>query len=71
MKKNRNNTQHEKINNPVAKYAHQFNKPKVFADKTRYQRKAKHPNKEVFKRDLWQSILKTFLCGAFNTFALN
>lgn len=30
------------IKNPVAKFAHQFNKAQVFADKRRYQRQAKH-----------------------------
>ena len=33
--------------NPVAKFAHQFNKAKVFADKTEYRRKAKHAKQEV------------------------
>jgi len=34
------------LKNPVAKFAYQFNKAKVFKDKTKYQRKAKH--KESF-----------------------
>jgi hypothetical protein len=33
--------------NPVAKFAHQFNKALVFADKTGYRRKAKHPKQEA------------------------
>lgn len=36
------------IKNPVAKFAHQFNKAHVFKDKTKYQRKAKHKGKEPF-----------------------
>lgn len=36
------------IKNPVAKFAHQFNKAQVFKDKTKYQRKAKHKGKEPF-----------------------
>ena len=34
------------LSNPVAKFAYHFNKAKVFKDKTKYQRKAKH--KESF-----------------------
>jgi hypothetical protein len=36
------------IKNPVAKYAHQFNKAKVFKDKTQYQRHGKHKGREPF-----------------------
>ncbi|NOR68421.1 MAG: hypothetical protein GQ532_01780 [Methylomarinum sp.] len=36
------------INNPVAKFAFQFNKAKTFKDKTKYQRTAKHKGKEPF-----------------------
>ncbi len=36
------------IKNPVAKFAHQFNKAQVFKDKTKYQRNAKHKGKEPF-----------------------
>ncbi len=35
-------------NNPVAKFAHRFNKAQVFADKRQYQRKAKHRGLEPF-----------------------
>ena len=31
-----------KAKNLVAKYAHQFNRSKVFKDRTQYQRKPKH-----------------------------
>ncbi|MFZ2726314.1 MAG: hypothetical protein WAX77_08700 [Methylococcaceae bacterium] len=33
--------------NPVAKFAHSFNKSLVFADKTQYRRNAKHKKQEV------------------------
>ncbi len=36
------------INNPVAKFAHRFNKAQVFTDKRQYQRKAKHKGLEPF-----------------------
>lgn len=36
------------IKNPVAKFAHQFNKAQTFADKTKYRRKAKHQGLEPF-----------------------
>ncbi|MDD2759623.1 MAG: hypothetical protein PHH11_04955 [Methylomonas sp.] len=36
------------INNPVAKFARQFNKAQVFADKRQYRRKAKHKGLEPF-----------------------
>ncbi|MCK9606891.1 MAG: hypothetical protein M0R33_10660 [Methylomonas sp.] len=36
------------IKNPVAKFAHQFNKTQIFKDKSRYQRKAKHSGLEPF-----------------------
>jgi hypothetical protein len=35
-------------NNPVAKFAHQFNKALVYADKRKYQRKVKHSGLEPF-----------------------
>ena len=34
--------------NPVAKYAYRFNKPQIYADKRKYQRKAKHGGLEPF-----------------------
>jgi hypothetical protein len=36
------------LKNPVAKFAFQFNKAQVFADKRKYQRKAKHSGLEPF-----------------------
>lgn len=34
--------------NPVAKFASQFNKAQFFKDKTKYQRRSKHKDKEPF-----------------------
>ncbi|MGR8931582.1 MAG: DUF7230 family protein [Gammaproteobacteria bacterium] len=36
------------IKNPVAKFAHQFNKAQFFTDKRKYQRKTKHKGLEPF-----------------------
>lgn len=33
--------------NPVAKYAHLFNKAQTFCDKSKYSRKAKHTRQEA------------------------
>jgi len=38
----------KQVSNPVAKFAYQFNKAKVYKDKTKYQRAAKHKGKEPF-----------------------
>ena len=35
------------IQNPVAKFAHQFNKAHVFVDKSKYRRNAKHRKQEA------------------------
>ncbi len=35
------------LQNPVAKYAHLFNKAQTFCDKSKYSRKAKHHRQEV------------------------
>jgi len=35
------------IQNPVAKYAHLFNKVQTFCDKSKYSRKAKHTRQEA------------------------
>ena len=49
MKKRKNpqGTAHIPIQNPVAKYAHLFNKAQTFCDKSKYSRKAKHPRQEA------------------------
>ena len=46
------------IKNPVAKFAHQFNKAQVFKDKRKYQRNAKHPGLEPFSIVLSKMIQK-------------
>ncbi len=46
------------IKNPVAKFAHQFNKTQVFADKSKYRRKAKHSGLEPFSMTSNQVIEK-------------
>jgi hypothetical protein len=35
------------VQNPVAKFAHQFNKAHIFEDKNKYRRKAKHRKQEA------------------------
>ena len=49
MKKRKNpkGAQIVPIQNPVAKYAHLFNKAQTFCDKSKYSRKAKHPRQEA------------------------
>ena len=49
---------HLPIKNPVAKFAHQFNKAQVFADKRKYQRKAKHKGLEPFSISSHERIEK-------------
>lgn len=50
MKKRRNLKEIDNIplQNPVAKYARQFNKAQAFADKSKYRRRAKHAKQEIF-----------------------
>jgi hypothetical protein len=55
------------IKNPVAKYAHQFNKAQVFTDKTKYQRNTKHKGKEPFRVSLVKDIVKGFLVFSAKT----
>jgi hypothetical protein len=49
MKKRKNTNKIEDVpnQNPVAKFAHRFNKAQVFGDKTEYRRKTKHGKQEV------------------------
>ena len=44
------------LQNPVAKYAHRFNKAQTFADKSKYCRKAKHATQEAFPIVLMRAI---------------
>lgn len=49
MKKRKNMNKIEDIpnQNPVAKFAHLFNKAHIFSDKSKYIRKAKHAKQEA------------------------
>ena len=47
------------IQNPVAKFAHQFNKAHIFADKNKYHRNARHRNQEVSLITLTKVIRET------------
>lgn len=51
------------LQNPVAKYARQFNKAQVFADKNQYHRHAKHRKQEVSLTVL-SKIVKETSCFA-------
>ena len=46
-RKNPNKIDCVPIQNPVAKFAHQFNKAHVFEDKNKYRRNAKHRKQEA------------------------
>jgi hypothetical protein len=46
-RKNMNKVEDVPLQNPVAKFAHQFNKAKVFSDKSKYTRKEKHEEQEA------------------------
>jgi hypothetical protein len=46
-RKNPNKIDRVPIQNPVAKFAHQFNKAHVFEDKNKYRRNAKHRKQEA------------------------
>lgn len=52
--------------NPVAKYAGRFNKAKIFADKSKYRRKAKHAGQEAFPIHFAGSIGNAFCSGFSN-----
>ena len=46
-RKNPNKIDCVPIKNPVAKFAHQFNKAQVFEDKNKYHRNAKHRKQDT------------------------
>jgi hypothetical protein len=46
------------MKNPVAKFAHHFNKAQVFKDKSKYQRKGKHVGLEPFSIASHKAIQK-------------
>lgn len=60
MKKRKNQRELETVplQNPVAKFAHQFNKAQTFRDKSKYNRKAKHAKQEVFPMTLYPVSLE-------------
>ena len=62
MKKRKKNDVTETIplQNPVAKYARQFNKAHVFADKNQYRRHAKHRKQEVSLNAFFRVFKETF-----------
>jgi hypothetical protein len=68
MKKRKNQRELETVplQNPVAKFAHHFNKSQTFRDKSKYSRKAKHARQEVFPIPLPGGIGKT---SCFNSSA--
>jgi hypothetical protein len=49
MKKRKNPNKMDIVpgQNPVAKFAHQFNKAHIFCDKSKYRRNAKHRKQEA------------------------
>jgi hypothetical protein len=58
MKKRRNSNKIDSIavQNPVAKFAHQFNKAHIFTDKSKYRRKEKHTKQEASSIVLTKTI---------------
>ena len=50
------------IQNPVAKFAHQFNKAQVFTDKNQYRRNAKHRQQEASPITLILSVIGLTSC---------
>ena len=50
------------IQNPVAKFAHQFNKAHVFEDKNKYRRSAKHRKQEAVPMALVVRVIGTASC---------
>jgi len=55
-RKNPNKIECVPIPNPVAKFAHQFNKSHVFEDKNKYCRNAKHRKQEASPITLVRAI---------------
>lgn len=46
------------VKNPVAKFAHHFNKAQIYADKRKYRRKEKHSGLEPFSMVFDRAIEK-------------
>ena len=55
------------VQNPVAKFANQFNKALIFEDKNKYHRNVKHRNQEVSLLTLFRVMRETsFMSTAFS-----
>jgi len=53
------------VRNPVAKFNAQFNRAKVFKDRSKYQRNNKHKGREPFALSLTTDLMqKAFLLSA-------
>ena len=52
--------------NPVAKFAGQFNKAQIFADKKQYRRNAKHRQQEASPITLIHSVIGLASCVSIN-----
>ncbi len=61
-RKNPNTIEGIFIQNPVAKFAHQFNKAHIFEDKNTYRRNAKHRKQEASLIALVR-VIKEVSCG--------
>jgi hypothetical protein len=60
MKKRKINNKMDCISmqNPVAKFAHRFNKAQIFCDNSKYRRKSKHSKQESFSIILAAGLLE-------------
>ncbi len=63
MKKRKINNKMDCISmqNPVAKFAHRFNKARIFCDNSKYTRKCKHSKQEIFPIILTTELLEKSL----------
>ena len=73
MKKRKINNQMDCIfmQNPVAKFAHRFNKAQIFCDSNQYKRKSKHSKQETFSKILNKESLKKSLAIEYLTTKIN
>ncbi|NOT12993.1 MAG: hypothetical protein HOP23_14355 [Methylococcaceae bacterium] len=64
MKKRKNNSKMSciEIQNPVAKFAFQFNKAQIFCDKRKYTRKSKHGRQEIFPVVFIKRVIGKIFC---------
>ena len=67
-RKNPNKIDCVPIQNPVAKFAHQFNKAHVFEDKNKYHRNAKHRKQDTSPIILIR-VIREVSCALGKTFA--